>query len=166
MEPLKDNEYLLCESRLDADPVVFDGDDPVAVLVTGAQTHDGRGVGVELDGVGDEVLEQRNEKGPIPVDGWQLSVGLDVCSCFGDPLGQVPLGEFQAGLKRDGLEVLGGAANSGEDQEVSDQDLHSLGAVHGEPDVLIGPLVELSRVALLQELTEAGHLPKRLLQVV
>ena len=67
VEPLKDNEYLVCEARLDADPVVFDGDDPVAVPVTGAQTHDGRGIGVEFDGVADEVLEQRNEKGPIPV---------------------------------------------------------------------------------------------------
>ena len=32
VEPLEDDEYLVCESRLDADPVVFDGDDPVAVV--------------------------------------------------------------------------------------------------------------------------------------
>ena len=51
-------------------------------------------------------------------------------------------------------------------EQVVDQRLHPLGAVHGELDVLVGPGVQLARVAALQQLGEARHLAQRLLQVV
>ena len=45
----------------------------------------------------------------------------------------------------DRLEALGGPADPGEREQVVDQLLHALGAVHREPDVLVGALVELAR---------------------
>ena len=66
----------------------------------------------------------------------------------------------------DGLEAGRGAADPGEGQQVVDQPLHALRAVDREPDVLVGPLVELPAVAALQELAEAGDLAQRFLQVV
>ncbi len=57
-------------------------------------------------------------------------------------------------------------ADAGEGQQVVDQPLHPLGAVHGEVDVLPAAVVELVGVALLQELAERRDLAQRLLQVV
>ena len=51
-------------------------------------------------------------------------------------------------------------------EQVVDQLLHPLGAVDGELDVAIGPLVELAAVAALEHLREARDLAQRLLQVV
>ena len=59
-----------------------------------------------------------------------------------------------------------GPTHPGEGQQVVDQLLHALGAVDGELDVLVGPLVELPLVAALEQLAEARHLAQRLLQVV
>ena len=53
-----------------------------------------------------------------------------------------------------------------ERQQVVDQVLHALGAVHGEPDVLVRARVELAAVALLEQLAERRDLAQRLLEVV
>ena len=66
----------------------------------------------------------------------------------------------------DGDEALARAADTAEGEQVVDQQLHALGAVDGEGDVLVGALVELAAVALLEQLAEARHLAQRLLQVV
>ena len=64
------------------------------------------------------------------------------------------------------LEAGGVAADARERQEVVDQVLHALGPVDHEGDVLVGAVVELTPVAALEELAEAGDLAQRLLQVV
>ena len=53
-----------------------------------------------------------------------------------------------------------------EGQQVVDQRLHPLGAVHGVLDVLVRPGVELADIAALEQLAEARHLAQRLLEVV
>ncbi len=53
-----------------------------------------------------------------------------------------------------------------ERQQVVEQLLHAFGAVDGVLDVLVGLLVQPARVAALQQLAEACHLPQRLLQVM
>ncbi|GAA3065978.1 hypothetical protein GCM10020254_06800 [Streptomyces goshikiensis] len=58
------------------------------------------------------------------------------------------------------------AADAGEVEEVVDERLHAVRAVDRVVDVLIGTLVELSAVAALEELREAGDLAQGLLQVV
>ena len=57
-------------------------------------------------------------------------------------------------------------ADPAEGQQVVDERLHPLGAVHGELDVLVSPGVELADVPALQQLAEARDLAQRLLQVV
>ncbi|RPK32873.1 hypothetical protein EES37_32785 [Streptomyces sp. ADI91-18] len=58
------------------------------------------------------------------------------------------------------------AAHPGEVEEVVDEDLHAVRPVDRVLDVLVRPGVELSPVAALQELGEAGDLAQRLLEVV
>ena len=51
-------------------------------------------------------------------------------------------------------------------QQVDDQLLHALGAIHGIVDVAVGRLVQPAGVALGEQLGEAGHHAERFLQIV
>ena len=67
-----------------------------------------------------------------------------------------------------GIDQLGRgrAPHAREGEQIVDQDLHPLGPVDGEVDVLIRAVIELPGVAALERLAEAGHLAQRFLQIV
>lgn len=166
MQPLEEDEDLLLELRCDADAVVADGELPHAVGGYGADVDVRRPVGApELDGVRQQVLPEHAQLGGVPHDRRQHVVG-DLGPTLLDGHAEVVEGLAHHLLQIDGLVLVVHAADPGECQQVVDEDLHTVGAVDGEGDVLVGPLVQLAPVAPLQELGEAGHLAQRFLQVV
>src|SRR2546423_860188 len=166
VEPLEDDEHPLGIGLLDADTVVRHPERPLTVVLGGGDLDAGRGVTAELEGVGDHVLEEGGQERRVALDGRQGPLADDLRPGVVDGRLQVRQGPVEGLVAVDRHENLGGPADPGEGQQVVDQRLHALGAVDGELDVLIGPLVELALVAALEELAEAGHLPERLLEVM
>ena len=119
----------------------------------------------ELQRIAEQVLEHGGEQGGLAQHHRQLAhldrrvraphVGREVRPGLGE--------QHRAGHR---LTALRGPPHPAEREQVVDQRLHPLGAVHRVLDVLVGLGVQLARVAALQQLAEAGHLAQRLLQVV
>src|SRR5205807_8954079 len=65
VQALKKHEDALKVFRCDADAVVPDGEQPLVVLLLGANLQLRRALGAELDGVGDRVLEQAHQLAAI-----------------------------------------------------------------------------------------------------
>ncbi|GAA5019321.1 hypothetical protein GCM10025734_72300 [Kitasatospora paranensis] len=123
------------------------------------------GRGVELHRVADQVLQQDAELGGVALDGRQRVVG-DRRTGLLDLDAEAVLGGAQQRLQVDRRLSAVDAPDPGELQQVVDQRLHPVRAVHREGDVLPGPVVELLGVAALQQLAEAGDLAQRLLEVM
>ena len=76
-----------------------------------------------------------------------LQAALELGAGAGDQVGDRDLG---LGLRE--------PAHAREREQVVDEVLHALGAVDGEADVLVGPVVELALVAALEQLGEQATL--------
>ncbi|RPK32494.1 hypothetical protein EES37_33525 [Streptomyces sp. ADI91-18] len=120
---------------------------------------------MELDRVADEVLPEHAHLGGVGDQGRQRVV-RDLRTGLLDADAEGGHGPVQHRLQLDALELVVDAADAGEVEEVVDERLHAVRAVDRVVDVLIGTLVELSAVAALEELREAGDLAQGLLQVV
>ena len=167
VQPLEDHENLVDVLRIDTDAVVGDRDLPLVADLFGGH-HDARGhpLAVELQPVADQVDEERAQQRRVAAHHRQR---LDARSCRRRRCARAPAGPSAAATTSSSAD-LGergrGAPDPGEREQVVDQLLHALGAVDRERDVLVGAVVELARVAALQELAEARDLAQRLLQVV
>jgi hypothetical protein len=165
VQPLEDHEDAISVLRVDPDPAVAEREQPER-LVPADRDHDPRRLSAaELQRVAEQVLEHRDEQRQLGQDQRQVA-GLDGGAGVLDLLGQVGprLGQGRVAGHQGRLAV--GAADPAVGEQVVDQRLHALGAVHGELDVLVGPGVELAGVTPLEQLGEARHLAQRLLQVV
>ena len=121
---------------------------------------------MELDGVADEVLPEGGQQHRVARHRGQTVRRRRWHPVLGHQFGQALECGLHARVERNGHERVGGAADPGERQQVVDEGLHPSGPVHREPDVLVGPRVELVLVARLEELDEARHLAEGLLEVV
>ena len=83
MQPLENDEDPLGISRLDAYPVVGDIEQPLGVLLPAPDLDGWTDIRSKLDGVGDQILEDRAQKGPITGDRRQR-VGFDESPVLGD----------------------------------------------------------------------------------
>lgn len=83
-----------------------------------------------------------------------------------DRLAEVVQRLVQGGAEVHRVPVVVDASHTGVGEQVVDQDLHALGAVDGEVDVLLGPVVQLVAVPLVEQLAEGRDLAQRFLQIV
>lgn len=165
MQALEDQENAVSILRLDPDPVIGDGERPVRPVPLRGDDDARRLLAPELERVAEQVLEHRgHERQLSPHD--RQRPGLDHGAGLLDLGGQGRLRGGKRSVAGHGPEVRRRPADAAEREQVVDQHLHPLGSVHGEVDVLVGPLVELAAVAALQQLAEAGDLPQRFLEVV
>ena len=119
----------------------------------------------ELQRVAEQVLEHRGEQRQLGQHQRQVP-DLDGGAGLLHRRARLSLAWASAASLDDQRGLARGPPHPAERQQVVDQRLHPLGAVDGELDVLVGPVVQLARVAALQQLAEARHLAQRLLQVV
>src|SRR5579875_1367496 len=148
VQPLEDHE----------DPVRVFGADPYAVVGYGKRPgfpvachgygDPRRPLAPELDRVAYQVLEDRGEERELRRD-YRQRAGLDDRAGALDLRLEVRPCRLERRLARDRCGFPRDAADPAEREQVVDEDLHALGAVHGEVDVLIGLLVELAAVAAL-----------------
>ena len=124
-----------------------------------------RGVPLELNRIGDQVLEDLQKLRRIGSDGGQIIVGDEGPALLNGGLQvQNRLAEDRVRVGR--LERLAPGTYPGIGQQVVDEPLHTHRAVHRIIDIFFGLRVELPLVALGQKLGVAGDHPQRLLQVV
>ena len=118
-----------------------------------------------LDGVADEVLKQLNQLHLVRQDGGQRIVRHQRAA-FLDGAAQIDERLLQR-LFAGGIEqLLSLCPDARIGQQILDQPLHAVGAVHGERNELVGIGVQLALVAPGQKLRVAGHHAQRLLQIV
>jgi hypothetical protein len=166
VQALEHPEDPLAVRRLDPDAVVGHEEAPARAVAAGADPDAGRRARPgELDGVGDEVLEELGELQGVAAHGRQrvhlhrglglvepvLQVGEDV----GDDEVAVDLGE-----------LLLGAADAGVGEQAFDQRPHPGAPVDGVADEPVGLGVQPALVAAGEQLDVAGDGPERLGQVV
>ena len=138
---------------------------PIVSLPAGVHVNLRRRFAAELQRVADKVLEQLGQLRGVGPDGRQFTM-CDFGSCLLDARVEVVQGlpERRAGVGRHRFPAA--SAHPCVSQQVLDQSLHPLGAIHGVLDERVGLRVQLIRILLLKQLHEAAHRPQRLLEVV
>ncbi len=128
----------------------------------------GHTVAAELHRVADQVLPQHRQQRRIAHDRAAAASAGRSITAPDSSIAVDRLPSAVSSVASRSTSVCGGVEppDPGERQQVVDQDLHALGAVDGETDVLGAALVELVAVALLQQLAERRDLAQRLLQIV
>src|SRR5579863_9845209 len=158
VQPLKNYKYPFSIFRLNPDSIVAEREQPEIPVPADRDADPGRFVGAELQRVADQILEHGGQQGGLAQHHRQFA-HLDGRVRPPHVRRQVRprLGEQHRAGHR--LTALGGPSHPAEREQVVDQRLHPLGAVHRVLDVLVGLGVELAPIAALQQLAEAGHLP-------
>ena len=82
MQALEDGEDALGVLGIDADAVIADGQHPFVALLPGRDMNTGRRLGMELDGVPDEVLKQLRQQQFVMHYGRQRVVGNHRAALF------------------------------------------------------------------------------------
>lgn len=134
----------------DADAVVGDGEQPVAVAGLDADFDDWFLAAV-VEGVADQVLEELREENAVAVDGRQR--GLQVHMGAGVVNGDLESGEglFEALLAGGDL-IAAALAGGGEAQDAADEGLHAAGAFDEVANPAVGFLGELAVITAFEEL--------------
>ena len=148
--------------RFDADAVVLDGEEPLVALIESGDVDARDFLAMELDGVGEEVLEDKDELRRIGADGRKVIVGDDGLVLFEQEV-QVASRLAQNDVRVGGCGRLAPCAGARLGQEIIKERLHANGAIDRVVDKLFGFVIELVLVALRQQLRVAGNHPERLL---
>src|SRR5215471_1386659 len=165
VQPLENHEYPLGVFRLDTDSIVAEREQPELAVPADRDGDPGRLVRAELQRVVDQVLEHGGQQRGL-AEHHQQFAHLDrrLRAPYVDREVRPCLGEQHRTRHR--LTALRGPPHPAEREQIVDQRLHPLGAVHRVLDVLVGLGIQPTRVAALQQLAEAGHFAQRLLEVV
>ena len=165
VKPLEHPKYPFGIPLIESDSVVPDRECPLVALAPGAQLDARARFRPEFQGVADDVLEELPQLRGVSHDPREIGVD-DLGLAFADrhfEIGQ-RLPKDGHGVGRGQFRPLGADPRIG--QQVVDQPLHPVCAVHREVDVLVGALVELSIVAASQEGDVARYHAERFLEVV
>src|SRR5690606_30554460 len=120
---------------------------------------------VEFHGIGDEVLKDLSELNGVGGHGRQVIVRNGGVG-FLEGWRQVLQDTSEHELSVHALERTAARADARKREQVVDQRLHALDALHREPDELVRVGIEPAVIAARQELRIAGHHAERLLEVV
>src|SRR5439155_2048523 len=164
VQALEHLEDALAVARVDADAVVGDLEVPVLALAARADLDARGGLAAELQRVGDEVLEQLGELHPVAVDGGQIG-GEHLPARLGDLLAQALEHLAQQLADVDRAPLLD-APDARVGEQAVEQRAHSLRRARQRGEQALGRLVEVARVARLEQLGDAAHDAQRLAQVV
>src|ERR1035437_3959894 len=152
MQTLKHPEDAFGMLRFDPDAVILDRNRPLAVAVHRGNV-DSRAFFhfPELDGVGEQVLEHLGEL-PLVRPKRRQWTRVDGSTALLDRNLRIPQGcrNYRAAVDLAEVKLL--AFHAGIRQQVGDQLLHALGAVHGVVNVPVGSLIQAARVAVGKQL--------------
>ena len=165
VQALKHHKNPVKKSGLDAQPIVAYADAPAVRRPRGRHV-DGRCAGAaELQRIADQVDQQLAHLPRVGQHRGQGVVG-DGGAAVLHPQAQLEQGVGQCGLQRHGLRGQGLAVDAGQAEQVTDQGLGALAAVHHELQKLLRLGWQRGLVAPHQQLTVAGDHAQRLLQIM
>src|SRR5438045_1417113 len=164
VQPLENHKDAIEVLRLDADPVVADTEQPVSVLLGRGNVHLRSRRTAEFQRVRDQVEEHVLELALIRRYDGELIPGNDRAGVF-DGQSEIREGTIEYGSRVRGSELRSTRADAGIREQIFDQPLHADRAVQREADELVGVGVQLSFIALAQQLAVVAHHPQRRLEL-
>src|SRR6266568_2722364 len=166
VQPLEDDEDPVHVLRIDADPIVPDGEQPFLAVGSGRDVDRRSHCGpAELDRVPDQVLEHLREAAGVSVDRRERAARHRGAALV-QRRSQVEEGLIERRARVDRRERLVDAADARVLEQAADERLHALRALDRVVDVFLRLRVHLVGVALLEELHVARDHQERLLEVV
>jgi hypothetical protein len=165
VKALENDEDAIALLGRNADAIVADLNGPGGALAKGGNLDAWRERGAEFDGVGDEILEELSELDFVGHYHGK-SISPDVHAAFLDGDAKIFQGAIECGVAANRLERFTFRADAGKCEEIVDERLHPLAAIHGEVDELAGFVVQLAGVTLGKQLGEAGNGAEGFLEIV